>query len=80
LLGLVGIGAVELHPWNATVDDIEHADRLVFDLDPGKGIAWEFVCDTAFELRRLLKDQRLASWPKVTGGKGLHVIVPVQAK
>jgi bifunctional non-homologous end joining protein LigD len=80
LLGLVGIGAVELHPWNATVDDIEHADRLVFDLDPGKGIAWEFVCDTAFELRRLLKDERLASWPKVTGGKGVHVMVPVQAK
>jgi bifunctional non-homologous end joining protein LigD len=80
LLGLVAIGAVELHPWNATVDDIEHADRLVFDLDPGEGIAWEFVCDTAFEFRRLLKDEGLTSWPKVTGGKGLHVMVPVQAK
>ena len=41
------IGAVELHPWNASVDDIEHADRLVFDLDPGAGIAWTFVIDAA---------------------------------
>ena len=80
LLGLVEIGAIELHPWNATVDDIEHADRLVFDLDPGEGIAWEFVCDTAFELRSLLKAEGLTSWPKVTGGKGLHVMVPVRSE
>ena len=48
LVGLVAMGAVELHPWAATVDDIEHADRLVFDLDPGPGVAWEFVVETAF--------------------------------
>jgi bifunctional non-homologous end joining protein LigD len=80
LLGLVEIGVVELHPWNATVDDIEHADRLVFDLDPGEGVTWEFVCDTAFELRSLFKAEGVTSWPKVTGGKGLHVMVPVEAE
>ena len=41
LLGLLEIGVIEVHPWNATVDDIEHADQLAFDLDPGPGIAWD---------------------------------------
>jgi len=77
LLGLVEIGAVELHPWNATVDDIEHPDFLVFDLDPGEGIEWEFVIETALTLRTLLNEEDLESWPKVTGGKGLHLMVPV---
>jgi DNA primase len=43
LLGLVEIGAVELHPWGATVDDIERPDLLVFDLDPGEGVGWDFI-------------------------------------
>jgi bifunctional non-homologous end joining protein LigD len=77
LIGLVSIGAVELHAWNATVDDIEHADTLVFDLDPGAGIEWDFVTDTALLLRDLLKSQGFKSWPKVTGGKGVHVMVPI---
>lgn len=77
LLGLVSIGAVELHAWNATVDDIEHADQLVFDLDPGAGVEWEFVTDTALQLRHVLKGEGFDSWPKVTGGKGIHVMVPI---
>lgn len=77
LLGLVQIGAVELHPWNANVDDIEHADRLVFDLDPGEGIEWRFVVDTAFELRDLLRVEGFKPWPKMTGGKGIHLMVPL---
>ena len=59
LLGLVEMGAVELHPWNATVDDIEHADRLVFDLDPGPGVEWPFVIDTALEAAPLLEEEGL---------------------
>jgi hypothetical protein len=74
----VQIGAVELHPWNASVDDTEHPDRLVFDLDPGVGIAWSFVIDTALQLRDLLKREGLQSWPKVTGGKGIYLMVPVE--
>jgi len=76
-LGLVEIGAVELHPWNATVDDIEHADRLVIDLDPGQGVAWEEVVETALQLRELMQDQGFEPWPKLTGGKGIHLIAPL---
>jgi bifunctional non-homologous end joining protein LigD len=78
LLGLVRMGAVELHPWNATVDDIEHPDYLVFDLDPGDGVDWDIVVDTALAFRALLESERLDSWPKVTGGKGIHVMVPIE--
>lgn len=77
LVGLVQIGAAELHAWNATVDDIEQADRLVFDLDPGEGIEWPFVIDTALELRRLLQAEGFRPWPKMTGGKGVHLMVPL---
>jgi bifunctional non-homologous end joining protein LigD len=69
--------AVELHPWAATVEDIERPDRLVFDLDPGPGIEWALVVEAALELRKLLEDEGHANWPKLTGGKGLHVMVPV---
>ncbi|MER9253990.1 DNA ligase D [Mesorhizobium sp. M0598] len=79
LLGLVEIGAVELHPWNATVDDIERADRVVIDLDPGEGVEWEMVVETALTLRDMLHSEGLDSWPKVTGGKGVHVMAPLQA-
>jgi bifunctional non-homologous end joining protein LigD len=78
LLGLVEIGAVELHPWGATVDDIERPDMLVFDLDAGEGIPWTFVIETAMTLRGLLNDEGLETWPKLTGGKGVHVMVPVE--
>jgi bifunctional non-homologous end joining protein LigD len=80
LLGLVEIGAVELHPWNARIDDIEHPNRLVFDLDPGEGVAWEFVIETALTLRRMPKDERLDPWPKLTGGKGLHLMAPLDRR
>ena len=77
LLGLVEIGAVEMHPWNASIDDIEHPDMLVFDLDPGEGVAWEFVIETALSLRRMLRNEGLEPWPKLTGGKGLHLMAPL---
>jgi bifunctional non-homologous end joining protein LigD len=77
LLGLVDMDAVELHPWAATVDDIEHPDRLVFDLDPGDGVPWECVTETALKLREMLQEEGLDSLPKVTGGKGLHLMAPI---
>jgi bifunctional non-homologous end joining protein LigD len=76
LLGLVDVDVIEVHPWGATVDDIEHADMLVFDLDPGEGVDWRFVLDCALRLRDMLADVKLDSWPKTTGGKGLHVVLP----
>jgi len=77
LLGLVDMGVVELHAWNSTVDDIEHPDQMVFDLDPGPGIGMGFVVETAVALRELLTREGLDSWPKLTGGKGVHVMVPL---
>ncbi|MER8862547.1 hypothetical protein NKI19_02345 [Mesorhizobium sp. M0751] len=73
------MGAVELHPWNATVHDIEHPDRVVIDLDPGRGVEWETVVETALTLRDMLHSEGLDSWPKVTGGKGVHVMAPLKA-
>ena len=77
LLGLVAIGAVELHPWGARVDDIERPDMLVFDLDAGEGVSYAFVRETALRLRDMLEDEGFEPWPKLTGGKGLHLMVPI---
>jgi bifunctional non-homologous end joining protein LigD len=49
----------------------------VFDLDPGPGVEWPFVIDTALDLRRVLEEEGLKTWPKVTGGKGLHIMAPL---
>ncbi|QQO12569.1 DNA ligase D [Bradyrhizobium diazoefficiens] len=77
LLGLVEIGAVELHPWNSTVEDFEHADRIVIDLDPGEDVEWEAVAEAALELRALMKREGFDTWPKLTGGKGVHLMAPL---
>jgi bifunctional non-homologous end joining protein LigD len=53
---------------------------LVFDLDPGEGVAWEFVIEAALQLRRMLKDEGLEPRPKLTGGKGLHLMAPLEPK
>jgi bifunctional non-homologous end joining protein LigD len=76
-LGLVQIGAVELHPWNAVVEDFEHADRIVIDLDPGEGVHWDAVVETALDLRTLMKREGFETWPKLTGGKGIHLMAPL---
>jgi bifunctional non-homologous end joining protein LigD len=76
LLGLLEIGVVELHPWGATVDDIERPDTLVFALEPDGGADWTFVTETALRMRDLLTTEGLDSWPKLTG-TGVHVMVPV---
>jgi len=80
LLGLVAIGAIELHTWNSTIDDLEHPDGMVFDLDPGSGVPFAFVTETSFALRDLLAGEGLDSWPKLTGGKGVHVMVPLKPR
>jgi bifunctional non-homologous end joining protein LigD len=59
------------------VDDIERPNQLVFDLDPGEGVAWGFVTEIALILRCLLEDEGFETWPKITGGKGIHVMVPI---
>ncbi len=75
LLGLVEIGTVELHPWGATVDDIEHPDTLVFALE---GASPARVIEAALKLRDVLRGEELECWPMLTGDKGLHVVAPVE--
>jgi bifunctional non-homologous end joining protein LigD len=77
LLGLVEMDVIEVHAWNATVDDIEKADQIVFDLDPGEGVDWDFVLETAFHLKDLIETHDMECWPKLSGGKGVHLMVPL---
>ena len=77
LLGLLQMGVLEIHPWGSTVDHLETPDRLIFDLDPDEGLSWDRVAAAAFELRDFLDALGLRSFPKATGGKGIHLVVPV---
>ncbi|AWH23648.1 DNA ligase D [Stenotrophomonas sp. YAU14D1_LEIMI4_1] len=80
LLQLVQMNTLELHPWGATVDDPEHPDRLVFDLDPGDGVSWAQVKTGARDVRDRLLQVGLQSFVRLSGGKGVHVVVPLQPK
>nr|WP_313287068.1 DNA ligase D [Stenotrophomonas pavanii] len=80
LLQLVQMNTLELHPWGATVADPEHPDRLVFDLDPGEGVSWAQVKAAARDVRDHLQEVGLESFVRLSGGKGVHVVVPLQPK
>lgn len=77
LVWLVQYGVLEFHPWGCQIDDLERPDTLVFDLDPGPGLAWRVIAETAKSLRERLATLGLNSFLQATGGKGLHLIVPV---
>ncbi|MDR6674602.1 DNA ligase D-like protein (predicted polymerase) [Xanthomonas translucens] len=79
LLELVQMNTLELHPWGSTVDDPEHPDRLVFDLDPGEGVSWTQIKAAARAIRERLREAGLESFVRLSGGKGLHVVVPIVA-
>jgi bifunctional non-homologous end joining protein LigD len=78
LIALVQGGVLEVHARGSLIDDRERANRLVFDLDPGPGAEFSDVKDAAREVRKRLRRVRLKSFVKVTGGKGLHVVVPIR--
>src|SRR5579884_136481 len=79
LLACVQMGTVEFHGWGSKVDKVEYPDRLVFDLDPDVGLDFNKVKAAAVRLRALLEDLGLKSFPLLSGGKGIHVVVPLDA-
>lgn len=77
LLTCVQMGTIEFHGWGARIEDVEKADRLVFDLDPDEGLDFKDVVSAAFHVQDVLSQMGLITFPMVTGGKGVHVIAPL---
>ena len=80
LLSLAQFGTIEFHSWGCRVDQPERPDRLVFDLDPDESLPWREVAAAAFEVKDALAAMGLVPFLKTTGGKGLHVVVPIQRR
>ena len=78
LLAAAQMNTVELHTWNATSDAIDTPDRMTFDLDPGAGVPWSQVQEAALLVQVLLNELGLPAFLKTSGGKGLHVVVPLR--
>jgi bifunctional non-homologous end joining protein LigD len=77
LIALAQRNIIEFHTWNSVVEHLEQPDRVVFDLDPGPGVAWPLMIEAARLMRRALAALGLKAWIKTTGGKGLHIVVPI---
>lgn len=80
LAALVQLGVVEVHIWGATTDRIDTPDQFVFDLDPDEGLDVDDVRKAALEIKDKLDDLEMASFVKVSGGKGYHIVVPLKPK
>jgi bifunctional non-homologous end joining protein LigD len=77
VVGLVQMGVLEIHTWNSSFDQVERPNRIVIDLDPGDDVEWAQVVGAAAVVRRALEALELESFPKTTGGRGVHVVVPL---
>jgi bifunctional non-homologous end joining protein LigD len=78
LISLAQIGTLEIHAWGSRADKLEQPDRLIFDLDPDPTVAWSAVVQSAREVRAFLEELGLQSFVKLTGGKGVHLVVPIR--
>ena len=79
-LALAQFGVVEFHTWETHRKHLEKPDRVVFDLDPGEGIGWREVVEAAVHIRGVLEGKGLVPFIKTSGGKGLHIVVPIRPK
>jgi bifunctional non-homologous end joining protein LigD len=77
LLSAAQMNSVEFHTWNSVVSRLDKPDRVIFDLDPGEGVKWAHIQEAALLVRALLSELGLEAWLKTSGGKGLHVVVPL---
>ena len=77
LVALAQMDVLEIHPWGSRHDQIEHPDRMILDLDPDPDLPWRRIVEAAAHVRVFLHDMGLTSFVKTTGGKGLHVVVPI---
>lgn len=77
LVSLAQMNVLEIHTWNSTVEHLEQPDRIVLDLDPGTRVTWPQVIAAAKDVRKMLASINLKAWVKTTGGRGLHVVVPL---
>ena len=77
LVGAAQMNVIEFHTWNSTTADIALPDRVIFDLDPGEGISWETLKEATELMKKMLDLLELESFLKTSGGKGLHVVVPL---
>ena len=77
LMACAQMNVIEFHTWNSRAKSIDKPDRMVFDLDPGEGTPWQHVQEAAMLVRALLEELGLDCWLKTSGGKGLHVVVPL---
>ena len=77
LISLVQMNVLEIHTWNSTIDRVELPDRIVLDLDPGSRVSWPKVIAAAKHVRTVLSKLELKAWIKTTGGRGLHVVLPI---
>jgi bifunctional non-homologous end joining protein LigD len=80
LVALAQIGALEIHIWGSQADELELPDRMIFDLDPDPSVPWARVVESAHQIRAFLEEIGLKSFVKTTGGKGLHLVVPLQRR
>lgn len=77
LVSLAQMNVMEIHTWNSTVEHLEQPDRIILDLDPGPRVRWTEVVAAARRVRAVLARLGLDAWIKTTGGRGLHVVVPL---
>jgi bifunctional non-homologous end joining protein LigD len=78
VLSAAQMNVVEFHAWNAVKSSIGKPDRMTFDLDPGEGVSWKSMQKAAHLVRVMLKELGLECFVKTSGGKGLHVVVPLK--